>query len=60
MIGAANLRDFRRHNYGYTLSEFVEFVGWFLRLLKSNMQSEMHLWFKLKLSDFNEVVPKYP
>lgn len=32
MIGAANLHDFRRHNYGYTLSEFVEFVGWFLRL----------------------------
>lgn len=30
MIGAANVHDFRRHNYGYTLSEFIEFEGWFL------------------------------
>lgn len=30
MIGAANLHDFRRPNYEYTLSEYAEFKGWFL------------------------------
>lgn len=30
MIGAANLHDFRRHKYAYTLLEGIEFEGWFL------------------------------